>query len=185
MSRYTTVFCAVVMVVGTHSVYAADVPKAGDIELNVSGNIHHSHYSDSYTGYGRAGWFIVDGHQVGGSLVLSRGEYDFQGESDKVTQVGISAFYRYNWFLTGKDYWPYAGVEYLNTHVKSEFKDDLGGDVSTTSTENYWLPVLGVKFMMTDNVALDVNLTRRIDADGDDTSNSNSTDANVGFSIFF
>ena len=142
-------------------------PAEGNWEIvftNMGANLSIADGDTVAWGGVRAGKFLWgSNHEFGGSANVYI--------SDATETLGIGGFYRHNWATVSSQKWWYAGVDL-----------DIG-DVEEAGDSLWLRPHVGHKWMLTDDVAFDLDAGVRLDLDNSD--NDPTIAARWGITVFF
>jgi hypothetical protein len=152
------------------SAVAVAGPSEGDIEVvfsNAGGGLSfNSDETELGAGF-RAGYFMSSVHEFGGGADFTYTDTD----ADSVEALNLAGFYRYNMATGESKDWCYGGVELELVNVTDS-------DLSTETIR----PHFGKKWMLSDDVAFDINggIIIPTDSEVDETF-----DVRFGLGIFF
>lgn len=116
----------------------------------------------------RAGYFFTQNHEIGVEAALMAFDYDLLGSDE---MLGLGGFYRYNWQNGEQKDWWFAGADLMLQDVEE------AGDTIVLR------PHFGHKWMLSDDVAFDLEAGVSFDVDNSD--NDPILDVAVGLTIFF
>lgn len=121
-------------------------PNKGDFEIlfsNAGGTISSPEDGDTSFALGaQVGYFLTQRHEIGGGLAFTD-----LGVPGTDSWIDLEAFYRYNAMDNGDKNWWYFGVD-----LEFPMADD------NFAKPTYLRPHVGHKWMLSDDIAFDINL---------------------------
>lgn len=145
-------------------------PTTGDWEIvfsNMGGGLEVADGDWALGASIKAGYFFTNNHELG--LTASLAAFDIAGANDET--FGVGGFYRYNWQDGNQKSWWFAGVD-LDIADAEEASDTL-----------YLRPHFGHKWMLSEDVAFD--LDAGVSVDVDESDNDPTIGLRMGLTIFF